>query len=280
MARQVNRRANHNVYLYFLVTALVLSCLSGGYLLYSQNIFGIRGQQARATQIRRVVPLTHKRRTVLNYERIRHQVMRPTHHKEGLSKQGFVSIPAVGILLPIFNQAYSRAGLAAGADYIAVKDQTPTMGQGNYALAAHNYDDGRTGFSPLQQYLNKNEPYLVDGKAQEDHWLDQQFIYLANDSGIYAYQIVKQFIVGMDNVHVLEDSEKPTVMIITCLYPNDFYRIVTVGNIKATYTWQNVPDTILNYFDLQVQSTNAYGKQNPGIEEGTNGNAGGQNRSM
>ena len=82
--------------------------------------------------------------------------MKQTHANEGLTKQGFVSVPTVGILQPIFNNAYTNGGLNAGANYANRSEvdpdgkNKPKMGVGNYGLASHNFNDGITGFSALQ----------------------------------------------------------------------------------------------------------------------------------
>ncbi|WP_446863878.1 hypothetical protein [Leuconostoc citreum] len=91
---------------------------------------------------------------------IQKMVMRKAQTEQRLKKQGFVSIPSQGILLPIYNDAYSTAGLNAGANYANRSqndlegDKIPIMGQRNYGLAAHNFNDGRTGFSRLQESTN------------------------------------------------------------------------------------------------------------------------------
>ncbi|MCM6764905.1 class A sortase [Weissella paramesenteroides] len=228
----------------------------------------------------RVVVDDNKKTSLVDRNRIRQRLMRET--QTGLKKQGFVSIPVVGILEPIFNDAYSEKGLQAGANYAnrssvdPTGKQVPVMGQGNYGLASHNFDDGLTGFSGLQQNYQNDSPYLVNGQRQKSNWLNNQAIYLANSDGIFEYRIKQQRLVKADDVSVLDPSQKAQVTIITCLFPSTAYRITTIGQLKKSYTWAKAPDPIINYFDLTKQKTNAHVDwYNPGVEEGVNGDAGG-----
>ncbi|WP_240758619.1 class A sortase [Lactococcus lactis] len=228
----------------------------------------------------RVVVDDNKKMSLVDRKRIRQRLMRET--QTDLKKQGFVSIPVVGILEPIFNDAYSEKGLQAGANYAnrssidPTGKQVPVMGQGNYGLASHNFDDGLTGFSGLQQNYQNDSPYLVDGRRQKSNWLNKQAIYLANSDGIFEYRIKQQRLVKADDVSVLDPSQKAQVTIITCLFPSTAYRITTIGQLKKSYTWDKAPGHIINYFDLTKQKTNAHVDwYNPGVEEGVNGDAGG-----
>lgn len=92
------------------------------------------------------------------------------------------------------------------------------MGRGNYGLASHNFYDGKTGFNPLQQNLKQDTPYIVDGKKQDNDWLNKERIYLADKKGIYEYRIVRQHVVKPDDVSVLNPTKQARVSIITCLY--------------------------------------------------------------
>ncbi|MGV3184729.1 class A sortase [Weissella paramesenteroides] len=200
----------------------------------------------------------------------------------GLKKQGFVSIPTVGILEPVFNDAYSETGLQAGANYAnrsqvdPTGKQVPVMGQGNYGLASHNFDDGLTGFSGLQQNYQNDAPYLINGQQRTNNWLNHKVIYLANKDGIYEYRINQQRLVKTNDVSVLDPTQRVQVTIITCLFPSTAYRIITTGYMEKEYTWAKAPNRIVSYFDLTKQQTNAHVDwYNPGIEEGANGDAGG-----
>ena len=266
---------------FFLFILLVVILGSIGYVGYQQNWFGIHNQIVQEIRSRKVqVDDRHKKISLNKRQQIRQRLMRET--QPGLKKQGFVSVPTVGILEPVFNDAYSEKGLQAGANYANRSREDPTgqkipvMGQGNYGLASHNFDDGLTGFSGLQQNYQDDEPYLVNGRRQTNDWLNHKAIYLANDDGIYEYRIKQQRLVKSDDVRVLDETKQPQVTIITCLFPSTSYRIITTGYLKHSYSWKKAPNQVMQYFDLTKQKTNAHADwYNPGVEEGVNGDAGG-----
>ena len=270
-----------NIKRFFLFILLVVILGSIGYVGYQQNWFGIHNQIVQEIRSRKVqVDDRHKKIYLNKRQQIKQRLMRET--QPGLKKQGFVSVPTVGILEPVFNDAYSEKGLQAGANYAnrSRKDPTgqkiPVMGQGNYGLASHNFDDGLTGFSGLQQNYQDDEPYLVNGRRQTNDWLNHKSIYLANDDGIYEYRIKQQRLVKSDDVRVLDETKQPQVTIITCLFPSTSYRIITTGYLKHSYSWKKAPNQVMQYFDLTKQKTNAHADwYNPGVEEGVNGDAGG-----
>ena len=261
------------------ILLIIILCIIS-YICYQQNWLGVHNKIVQEIRSHRVVVDDSKKMSLVERNRIRQRLMRET--QTGLKKQGFVSIPVVGILEPIFNDAYSEKGLQAGANYAnrssvdPTGKQVPVMGQGNYGLASHNFDDGLTGFSGLQQNYQNDSPYLVNGQRQKSNWLNNQAIYLANSDGIFEYHIKQQRLVKADDVSVLDPSQNAQVTIITCLFPSTAYRIITIGQLKKSYTWAKAPDSIINYFDLTKQKTNAHADwYNPGVEEGINGNAGG-----
>lgn len=201
---------------------------------------------------------------------------------DGLVKQGMVSIPSVKILLPIYNDAYSEKGLSYGAAYANRSHQDPTghiipkFGRGNYGLAAHNFNDGQTGFSALQEKSNNNLPYLNGSEYGHSSWLNNQYVYLANGEAIYQYEIVDQYGVSANDTTSLSETKDRRLTIISCLFPNIENRIITVAILVRTYSWNTAPDSYVNLFNLKMQNTNARANWfNPGIEEGANGSMGG-----
>lgn len=142
---------------------LVGGVVAGGYYGYQENTLNIRGTIQRE-ELKQRVKVSNEKITQPERQAIVDRVMKETHRDEGLHKQGFVSMPLLGILQPIFDNAYSEVGLDAGANYANRTvddpdgDQVPVMGQGNYGLASHNFNDGKTGFSALQERLNQDAP--------------------------------------------------------------------------------------------------------------------------
>lgn len=205
------------------------------------------------------------------------------NQSDGLKKQGMVAIPDVNILLPIYNDAYSDKGLSYGAAYANRNKLDPTgknvpvFGKGNYGLAAHNFNDGKTGFSALQQTINDNSPYINrDGSLGGSSWLNGTYVYTANKEGIYIYEITGQSTVLQSNTDPLNPTTESRLTIISCVFPNTQYRIVTIAKQVNHYSWANASDNALLQFDLQHKNTNARVDWfNPGREEGANGSGGG-----
>ena len=221
-----------------------------------------------------------KRYTNDHRQIIKNMVMRQA--VKGFDKQGFIAIPSLSILEPIYNDAYSTAGLNNGAAYANRSAQDPTgrqqpiMGQGNYGLAAHNFNDGKTGFSALQEYRNVDAPYLKNGKMLSSKWLNGTKVYLANQSGIYVYTVTKQETHNKNDIAVLNNTKQPRVTIVSCLFPSTDYRIITTAKLQKELTWQQASDKIISYFDLEIRDTNTHADWfNPGAEEGANGDSGG-----
>ncbi|WP_243198204.1 sortase domain-bontaining protein [Weissella diestrammenae] len=229
---------------FLFITSVLLLILSLGIFAYHSNLFGIKDyfakfqvqQQSRTIKKRAAKPVDRKL--------VAKMVMRDQNKNDKYEKKGFVAIPSVSILLPIYDDAYSVAGLNLGADFAnrSAEDpkgeQTPMMGRGNYGLAAHNFNDGRTGFSALQEKLNVNASYLVNGQTGTNRWLKNKPVYLANGDGIYEYRITKQTTTLPTNVAVLNQTDQPQLTIVSCLFPNTNYRIITHAKLVKQYTWQ------------------------------------------
>ncbi|MGO0154549.1 class A sortase [Leuconostoc mesenteroides] len=274
--------SHHHLFYDALFTASFISLLVlGGSYLYQKNVAGIKTailkpihKQERKTANKKAAE------DITSRTLIRKMVMR--NATKNFEKQGFVSIPSANILLPIYNDAYSAEGLNLGANYAnkSEKDpegqQKPVMGQGNYGLAAHNFNDGQTGFSALQQTTNNDSPYLQNGKLKGSSWLNGKSILLANGEGIYRYEITSQNTVLSTEVSVLNPTKEARLTIISCLFPSTTYRIITHAELKKTYTWDSAPEKLVSEFNLKVRNTNArVSWWNPGVEEGANGDAGG-----
>lgn len=176
-----------------------------------------------------------------------------------LNRVGTVAVPDLGILLPIYNKPYDEQALLVGAQQLEAKgkdaDQA-TIGKGNFLLVAHNYTDGKKMFSPLQQNIGLNAPYLVNRHAQDNHWLDGKKIYLANDKGLYEYTIDVQRTIPGYKIDIQNNTDKPEINVITCLEPDDSWRIDTHGNLSQKWSWDQAPSDIVSYFDLSKQQFN------------------------
>nr|WP_274381054.1 sortase [Fructobacillus broussonetiae] len=171
-------------------------------------------------------------------------------------------MPKLSILMPIYDNAYSKAALDKGANTSQAKGAAvPVMGQGNYTLAAHNWDNGYTGFSALQEKLKQNMPYEdSSGNFGTSSWLNGEYVYLANRNGIYRYKIVGQSTCDQDDGRVLGPDEridnKAKLTIVTCLFPDTTKRIITSAEYKDYSPWETAKSSEVMLFDLKKQKTN------------------------
>lgn len=265
----------------FLTLGVFLIILAVILLGWQDNWFYLRDKitPSPSQPVKTLPKKSHHQKALTNSQRktIGQLVMKPTHQNIGLKKQGFVAIPEKGILLPIFNDAYSNTGLDWGANFANRTSQDPNgthlpqMGKSNYGLAAHNFNDGKTGFSALQEHINSDTPYLENGQRRKNNWLDGKPIYLANHTGIYKYTITSQKLVDQTNTTVLNPTKKARVTVVSCLFPSTNFRIITNARLAHHYSWQSAPAKDVNYFNLKKQPTNAHASwYNPGPEEGAN----------
>lgn len=279
------RRKKKSVSFY---NAMLVSCVVTvfavlGLYLYQNNIANVKDIALHHVQkYQRSKTDKKSRQDNTSRRSIARMVMR--NAAKGFKKQGFVAIPSRNILLPIYNDAYSDLGLNAGADYANRSEadpegqQKPIMGQGNYGLAGHNFNDGHTGFSALQKSANHDAPYVNHGRLEGSSWLNGQTILLANQKGIYQYIISGQTTVPATQVSVLNPQKTAQLTIISCLFPSTEYRIITHAKLHKTYTWALAPDKYVSEFNLKTRDTNArVNWWNPGVEEGANGDKGGTN---
>lgn len=175
-------------------------------------------------------------------------------YKGKYQRLGTVAIPDINICLPVYDQPYNSQALSRGAQQLKSVNASKievdnAMGSGNFILVAHNYNDGKSMFSPLQQYINKDAPYLVNGRPAEDHWIDGMNVFMANDKGVYKYKIISQKTISATDTSVRRDSEEPELNIITCLFPSDTYRIDTRAKLVKQWSWNNAPNSALKPFD-------------------------------
>lgn len=165
---------------YSLTGMLILGTI--GTIGYKNNWLAVHDSVARY-QSEHTPVVSNNHLSISKRESIVERLMKQTHANEGLTKQGFVSMPTVGILQPIFDNSYTNVGLNAGANYTNRSEVDPDgknklkMGVGNYGLASHNFNDGITGFSVLQEKLNDDAPYLQDGQLKGSDWLNGQHVY-------------------------------------------------------------------------------------------------------
>lgn len=123
------------------------------------------------------------------------EVLQAQANRKDLPVIGSIGIPSVDMQLPIL-KGVGKNALAVGAGTMK-PDQV--MGQGNYALAAHYFENRDILFGPLYHSEIGDAIYLTDANA------------------IYEYHITKIEVVEATAVHVIEDVPNETLLtLITC----------------------------------------------------------------
>lgn len=225
---------------------IVLVILFVGIFAYNKNVLGIKQTIGEKNQ-----------QDMLSKVNITAQEVAQVKTQSKKVKVGTIAIPKLGILLPIDNQPYNTKALKQGAQQMETNgNHWDTLGKGNFIVVGHNFANGYQYFSALQQNTNSNYPYLQNGQVINNKWLNGQHIYIATQNQIFDFKIDNQKTIKKDDYQVLSDSAYPEINLITCLEPNDNYRIVTHGILINTWNWQNAPTRIVSYFDLKCHHYN------------------------
>ncbi|MDC2866915.1 MULTISPECIES: class A sortase [unclassified Bacillus (in: firmicutes)] len=126
---------------------------------------------------------------------------------------GRMSIPSIGLELPILNSSTEK-NLLSGAATVKEKQE---MGKGNYALAGHNMSKKGVLFSDISKLKKNDKVYVYDSENEYE----------------YAVEQVTQ--VTPDKWEVVEDHGKNEVTLITCTSVLDnSKRYVVSGNLVQT----------------------------------------------
>jgi len=124
---------------------------------------------------------------------------------------GVVAIASIGLYQPILN-GMTKASLLAGAGTF---QSGQMMGKGNYCLAGHHMKDESLLFGPLLQ-------------TNLGDWIQ-----LTDKQNLYTYEVTSIEVVHQSDTEVLEDTETPTVTLITCdrTGVNTNFRLVVKGTL-------------------------------------------------
>lgn len=156
--------------------------------------------------------------------------------KGGRYSVGQIAIPDLNMKLPIY-KGVSNYVLATGA---GTMKENQKMGEGNYALASHNYfGDKSILFSPL-----------VDAKPG-------MMIYTTDLDSIYEYEITSVELIEPTRVSVIYDHKDTTeITLITCddIYASNRYYVR--GKFVTKYSAKDASQGVLQSFNIDW--TNAY----------------------
>lgn len=150
--------------------------------------------------------------------------------QSGRYSMGQVAIPELNMKIPIY-KGVSNYVLATGA---GTMKENQKMGEGNYALASHNYFGDKTIlFSPL-----------VDAKQGMK-------IYTTDLENIYEYEITSVDIIEPTKVSVIYDQkDKTEITLITCDDLNATNRYCVKGKFVTKYPAKGASQTVLSAFNI------------------------------
>jgi sortase A len=148
----------------------------------------------------------------------------------GRYSMGQIAIPDLNMKIPIY-KGVSNYVLATGA---GTMKENQKMGEGNYALASHNYFGDKTIlFSPL-----------VDAKQGMK-------IYTTDLENIYEYEITSVDIIEPTKVSVIYDQkDKTEITLITCDDLNATNRYCVKGKFVTKYPSKGASQTVLSVFNI------------------------------
>ncbi|WP_427071465.1 class A sortase [Lysinibacillus fusiformis] len=134
---------------------------------------------------------------------------------------GSIAVPSVHMQLPIL-KGVGNAVLAIGAGTMKPNQQ---LGQGNYALAGHYFEEKDILFSPLYQ-------------AQIG-----DIIYVTDMSNVYEYQLATKKIIAATDVYIVDDiPNQTTLTLITCA-EKGFKRLALQADFVQSYSLENAKGT-------------------------------------
>lgn len=160
-------------------------------------------------------------------------VLRGALKDKRLPVVGGVSVPSVGINLPVF-KGLSNEALLWGAGTLSPEQ---IMGEGNYALASHRTYEPDLLFTPLDQ--------TQIGAA----------IYLTDLTNIYTYRAVLNVKVQPTEVKYLDIIDnKKLVTLITCGEVDGITRVIVQGELEKTTPIKEATPEMLEAFQLEQKT--------------------------
>ena len=135
---------------------------------------------------------------------------------------GSIAVPSVHMQLPIL-KGVGNAVLAIGAGTMKPNQQ---LGQGNYALAGHYFEEKDILFSPLYQ-------------AQIG-----DIIYVTDMSNVYEYKLATKKIIAATDVYIVDDiPNQTTLTLITCAEKGS-KRLALQADFVQSYSLENAKGTV------------------------------------
>ena len=139
---------------------------------------------------------------------------------------GSIAVPSVAMQLPIV-KGVGNAALAVGA---GTMKPNQSLGQGNYALAGHYFEEKDILFSPLYKASIGDSVYITD---------------LTN---IYEYQLTTKKVIAATDVYVINDIPNKTVLTLITCADNGTKRLAIQADFVQQYPFDEAPEKLSEAF--------------------------------
>lgn len=139
---------------------------------------------------------------------------------------GSIAVPSVDMQLPIV-KGVGNAALAVGA---GTMKPTQKLGEGNYALAGHYFDEKDILFSPL-----------YNAKVGD-------MIYLSDLKNVYEYKLTTKEIISATDVFVIDDIPDKTVLTLITCADNGTKRLAVQADFIEQYPFDESPSKLSETF--------------------------------
>ncbi|EFO68643.1 class A sortase [Lactobacillus iners] len=158
-------------------------------------------------------------------------------HQKDYRAIGQITIPKWHINLNIY-KGVGNTELNLGA---GTMKPNQVMGKGNYALAGHNMDDGRSYFSPL--YTAKVRGYLGSDTT----------IMLTDYKNVYFYKTIESTFISRNRIDLIDDKpefiKNPVISLFTCDYTGAG-RLFVRGKLTGMQSFSSASNYVKNAFLL------------------------------
>lgn len=214
-------------------TAVVILLLIAVVLIFNQQIKYYLTESYRPQITRQAIKENQSKQSSANYDYSNAQdlslqtVARARAKKQPINIIGEITVPAIDMTIPIANGVDNTTlALAAGTLRPNMK-----MGEGNYALAGHNMDNGsKVLFSPL---------YSKSKVGQK--------VYITDLKNVYEYKIYERKIISPSQVEVVNNTKNKIITLITC-DETGARRLMVRGSFVKKMPFNEAPQQVQHNF--------------------------------
>lgn len=226
------------------IVAVVILIITGIAIYCVANFDRIQGQAANYVSEKNINNQRHnKQKKKPSYDMKAVKPVSPSslanayRHRRDYQAVGQIAIRDQNILLNIY-QGVGNLELNLGAGTMNCDQK---MGEGNYALAGHNMDDGRTFFSPL--YTAKARGYLANGTS----------IFLTDYKKVYFYKITSSRFISRYNLNLAWNNKKfkkePVISLFTCDWTGQG-RLFIRGKFTGSQSYNSASNYVRSSFKI------------------------------